>query len=181
MILGFFRKDPRRPVIEALYQRIAAAARHPVLYLNLRVPDTVEGRFEAIVLHLTLTLRRLRQLPPPAEAVAQDLVDCFFRHLDASLRELGVGDAGVPRRMKSLGAAINGRTQAYDAALDQPGDEVLAGALGRNVIGTVEPAWDLADYVRQCEAALAPVTLDALLADGPPMPEWRVPEQEKAP
>ena len=181
MILGFFRKDPRRPVIETLYQRIAAAARQPVLYLNLGVPDTVEGRFEAIVLHLTLSPRRLRQLPPPAEAVAQDLVDCFFRHLDASLRELGVGDAGVPRRMKSLGAAFNGRSQAYDAALDEPDDEALASALARNVIGASEPARDLAAYVRRCEAALAPVTLDALLADGPPLPAGRLAEEEKAP
>jgi cytochrome b pre-mRNA-processing protein 3 len=181
MILGFFRKDPRRPLIETLYQRIAAAARQPTLYLNLGVPDTVEGRFEAIVLHLTLTLRRLRQLPPPAEGVAQDLVDCFFRHLDGSLRELGVGDAGVPRRMKSLGAAFNGRSKAYDAALDQPGDDVLATALARNVTGAAEPASDLADYVRRCEAALAPLTLDALLAAGPRFAEGRVVEQEKAP
>src|ERR671932_1142779 len=110
MIFGLLRKDPRRPVIETLYQRIAAASRQSFLYLNFGVPDTVEGRFEAIVLHLTLILRRLRALPAPADAVAQDLVDCFFGHLDASLRELGVGDAAIPKRMKSLGAAFNGRS-----------------------------------------------------------------------
>src|SRR5690349_12607645 len=106
MVLGIFRKDPRRVVVETLYQRIAAASREPMLYASLGIPDTVEGRFESVALHLILVLRRLRQLPPPANDVAQDLVDGFFRHLDRSLRELAVGDLAVPKRMKKLAEAF---------------------------------------------------------------------------
>ena len=109
-VLGFFRKDPRREAIETLYGRIAAASREPGLYLDLGVPDTVEGRFEAVTLHVILVLRRLGGLPGPADEVAQDLVDCFFRHLDASLRELAVGDLAVPKRMNKLGEAFAGRS-----------------------------------------------------------------------
>ena len=164
---GLFRKDPRRQVIEALYQRIAAASREPSLYLNLGIPDTVEGRFEAVTLHLTLVLRRLRRLSSPAGEVAQDLVDCFFRHLDGSLRELAVGDLAVPKRMKALAEAFTGRSRAYDEALDAAGDDALAKALTRNVLSTAEPARGLASYVRQSEAELAGSSLDSLMSDGP--------------
>jgi cytochrome b pre-mRNA-processing protein 3 len=133
MALRLFRKKFRREVIETLYQSIAAASREPFLYLDLGIPDTVEGRFEAVTLHVVLVLRRLRQLPSPADQVAQDLVDCFFRHLDASLRELAVGDLAVPRRMKTLGEAFNGRSRAYDRALNDEAGEGLATTLARNV------------------------------------------------
>ncbi|MFL5110364.1 MAG: ubiquinol-cytochrome C chaperone family protein, partial [Microvirga sp.] len=89
MILSLFRKHPRAPLIEGLHGRIDDAVRQPALYLRLAVPDTVEGRFECLVLHVVLVLRRLRRLPSPAKDVAQDLVDAFFRQLDGSLREMG--------------------------------------------------------------------------------------------
>ena len=167
MILGMFGKKARREAIETLYGRVAAAAREPSLYLTLGVPDTVEGRFEAVTLHMTLVLRRLRHLPDPAEEVAQDLVDCFFRHLDASLRELAVGDLAVPKRMKRLAEAFNGRSRAYDEALDAGEQEALAQTLARNVLGRAEPAHGLASYVRRSEAELAGASLDGLLKNGP--------------
>jgi cytochrome b pre-mRNA-processing protein 3 len=167
MILGLFRKNPRREVIETLYQRIAAASRHQSLYLDLGIPDTVEGRFEALTLHMTLVLRRLRGLPSPADQVAQDLVDCFFRHLDASLRELAVGDIAVPKRIQALGEAYNGRARAYDQALNTGECDSLARTLGRNVLGSAEPAHDLASYVQRSEATLADFSLDDFLREGP--------------
>ncbi|HEX2724800.1 MAG TPA: ubiquinol-cytochrome C chaperone family protein [Beijerinckiaceae bacterium] len=167
MVLGFFRKDPRRGIIETLYQRVAAASRHPALYERLGIPDTVEGRFESVALHLILVLRRLRTLPNPADEVAQDLVDAFFRHLDHSLRELAVGDLAVPKRMKKLAEAFNGRSLAYDAALQQADDDGLGQALARNVIGAGRPAEALAAYVRASEARLAELDLAALLDEGP--------------
>ena len=165
-VLGFFRKDPRREAIETLYGRIAAASREPGLYLDLGVPDTVEGRFEAVTLHVILVLRRLGGLPGPADEVAQDLVDCFFRHLDASLRELAVGDLAVPKRMNKLGEAFAGRSMAYRNALESGGD-ALPAALGRNVLGSAEAAHGLAGYVRASVAALAAQSLDDLLNEGP--------------
>jgi cytochrome b pre-mRNA-processing protein 3 len=167
MVLGFFRKDRQRVIIETLYQRMAAASRHPLLYERLGVPDTVEGRFESLTLHLILVLRRLRELPNPADQVAQDLVDTFFRHLDHSLRELAVGDLAVPKRMKKLAEAFNGRSRAYDAALQQPDDSELAKTLQRNVTGAEGTGEGLAAYVRASERDLAERDLGALLDHGP--------------
>ena len=167
MVLRLFRRDPRPALIETLYQRIAAASRHPVLYLRLGVPDTVEGRFEALALHAALVLRRLRELPPPADEVAQEVVDRLFRHLEEALRELGVGDLAVPKRMKTLAGAFYGRLQAYDAGLAGAEADALAIMLGRNVAGTSEPAHALAEHVRASAAALSGLDLDTLLTAGP--------------
>ncbi|MDP4023624.1 ubiquinol-cytochrome C chaperone family protein [Methylobacterium sp. NEAU 140] len=169
MIAGLFRRGgDRRRIVAALHAAVSASARRPGLYTGLGVPDTVEGRFEALCLHAILLLRRLDRLPPPAADIAQDLVDSVFAQLDASLRELGVGDLGVGKRMKKLGAAFYGRAAGYDAALAAADDAALAAALARNVLGGAPDgdAAALAAYVRAADAALAGADLDALLARG---------------
>ncbi|MFE1602259.1 ubiquinol-cytochrome C chaperone family protein [Methylobacterium sp. ID0610] len=174
MIRNLFRRDDgRRRAIEALHIRINDAARVPALYRDLGVPDTVEGRFEALCLHVILTLRRLRHLPPPAEDIAQDLVDSVFAQLDSSLRELGVGDFGVSKRMKKLAQAFYGRAAAYDGALDAGDGEALAAALARNVLGRDEAgsARPLAAYVMAGAEALAGQDLARLMAEGPALPD----------
>jgi cytochrome b pre-mRNA-processing protein 3 len=170
MILGLFRRDPRQRLIETLYARTVAAARQPGLYARLGVPDTVEGRFEALALHMVLMLRRLRGLPDPAGDVAQGLTDHFFAALDTALRESGVGDSGVPKRMKTLAQAFYGRARTYDAALDSHDPAELPAALARNVTGG-PPAESLARYVRAAEATLTQTGLDALLRQGPACPD----------
>jgi cytochrome b pre-mRNA-processing protein 3 len=170
MIFGLFRKDPRRLLIDALHRRVADAARDPALYARLGVPDTVEGRFESLALHLILLLRLLRRLPAPAKDVAQDLVDAFFRHLDASLREMGVGDMGVPKRMKKLMQAFYARAAAYDDALEFGGAERLAAALAEPFGAAADAVLDLARYALAAEAALAADTLDTLVRRGPSFP-----------
>lgn len=165
MILGFFR-PPSRPAVEVLYKRLVAVSRMPGLYLDLGVPDTLEGRFEALALHVILALRALRRLPPPADEVAQDLVDMLFSQLDMSLREMGVGDTVVPKRMKSLAQAFYGRAQAYDSALGSSDPSVLAETLGRNIREGGRPAEGLARYVTASEADLAGADLGRLLGDG---------------
>ena len=172
----FRREDARRRAIEGLHLRIIEASRRPPLYLGLGVPDTVEGRFECLVLHTVLVLRHLKRLPSPAEEVAQDLVNSVFLQLDASLRELGVGDFGVPKRMKKLGAAFYGRAAGYDAALDARDAAALGAGLARNVLAledgasTAEAA-GLAAYVLAADAALQGTDLDRLLAAGPDLPD----------
>jgi cytochrome b pre-mRNA-processing protein 3 len=169
-MLGLFRKDPRRPVIAALHQRVVAAARHPDLYGLLDVPDTLEGRFEVLTLHVVLVLEAMRGLPPPADEVSQEVVDTVFRELEASLREMGVGDVVVPKRMKTLAQAFYGRARAYDAALASGNEAALVAALARNVYGGATPADALARYVLSARRHLRGVTLDAMLRDGPGFP-----------
>ncbi|GJD81077.1 ubiquinol-cytochrome C chaperone family protein [Methylobacterium gregans] len=178
MIARFFRRgDARRRLIETLHLRINEASRAPALYTDLGVPDTVEGRFEALCLHVILVLRRMRALPDPAADVAQDLVNAVFLQLDAALRELGVGDFGVPKRMKKLGAAFYGRAEGYDAALDADDMAALRAALARNVLGqdgavhADAEAAGLAAYVRAAAQALEGSDLDGLLETGPRFPE----------
>lgn len=153
--------------MEALYDRVAAASRQPALFTDLGFPDTVEGRFESLSLHAVLLLRRLRGLPPPAGEVAQDFVDTFFRRLDASLRELGVGDMGVGKRMKKLARSFYGRAEAYDGPLDSGDVAALAAALGRNALGSEEPAQALAAYVLASDRVLAGQGLADIVGSGP--------------
>ncbi|MBE7247292.1 MAG: ubiquinol-cytochrome C chaperone [Actinomycetospora chiangmaiensis] len=172
MIGGLFRRaNARRRAVEDLHVALSMAARRPGLYVRLGVPDTVEGRFEALCLHAILVLRRLNQLPPPAAEVAQDLVNSVFTQLDASLRELGVGDMGVSKRMKKLGAAFYGRAEGYDAALNAGDVAALRGTLVRNALGGEGDGAGLAAYVRAADAALAGADLDVLLGAGPPFPD----------
>lgn len=133
MFRGLFRASTNRALIDKVHGKIVAAARQPVLYLEYGVPDTREGRFEMVALHAVLLLRRLRGCAAPGPAMAQAVSDAVFRNFDANLREMGVGDPSVPKRIKSLAEAFMGRCTAYEAALAQPGPAVLEAALLRNV------------------------------------------------
>lgn len=134
MIFPRFRRNARPDTISALYGMIVAQARLPCFYQDYAVPDTVNGRFDLIVLHLVAVLERIAA-EPTLRQLGQGLFDTFWRDVDHNLREMGVGDLAVPKRMRSLGGAFYGRAGAYRAALadDDPG--VLAAALARNVYG----------------------------------------------
>ncbi len=134
MLFRLFRRDPRADTISALYGAIVAQARRESFYLGFGVPDTVEGRFDMIVLHLALFCRRLTRESGPVHALGQDVFDLFCRDMDHNLREMGVGDLSVPRKMQGFAEAFYGRVEAYDRALAGAGDE-LAAALARNVLG----------------------------------------------
>ena len=121
-------------VVDALYDRLMQAARHPVLYLEGGVPDTLEGRFDCLTLHCVLILRRLKDLPPPAADLARDLVDRLFAGFDQALREVGVGDVTIPKRMKTMASAFAGRAKAYEQAFSQ-GDAAFQDVLARNLLG----------------------------------------------
>jgi cytochrome b pre-mRNA-processing protein 3 len=150
--------------IEAIYGMIVAQARLPAFYERFRVPDTVNGRFDMVLLHLWLVLRRLRGDADGA-ALSQALLDHFCSDMDDNLREMGVGDLSVPKRMLKFAEAFYGRTAAYDAALQAGGAE-LAQALGRNVLLVAEaaPAEPLAAYVQAAVRALEAIDDKHLLA-----------------
>lgn len=169
-MLSFLRKDRRRAPIEQLHAQIAAASRAEGLYTRLGVPDTLEGRFESLGLHLILVLRRLRVLPPPGGDIAQELVDCFFRLLDANLRELGVGDTVVPKRMKKLAAAFQALGVRYDPVISAERRPDLIRTLADGFAIPDEPATALADYVLAAERELAGLDLESIAGGRLPWP-----------
>jgi cytochrome b pre-mRNA-processing protein 3 len=160
-------------VIAALHSEIVAAARRPELFLPpYEVPDTMEGRFDLLVLLSILVARRLERLPDPGPEVAQELVNTLFEHLDADLREMGVGDLAVPKRITKLAEAFSGRSAAYRhaLALNEP---PFAAALARNIYGSDSAdgrADALAAYCRHAVAELERAELRQILA-GPPLPD----------
>lgn len=163
MIFGLFRGRVNGRLIQRLYAEIVAAGRDPVLFTDYGIADSLEGRFEALVLHAALVLRRIEALPQPGPQIAQDVADALFRHFDIALRELGVSDTRVPKQMKNMAEAFFGRAMAYHAALPQ-GEAALADALSRNVYDGRIDGKALARYVLRLDAGLAQMSLPQLLA-----------------
>lgn len=161
-LFGSRRLAANRDVIERLNASVVEAVRTPAFYLAGEVPDTFNGRFELLVLHTALTVRRLRALGEPGPAIAQALVDQMFRNLDPAMRELGVGDMAVPKRMKRLAEGFLGRSVAYDRALLADDGAPLEDALSRNVYGGGRPAADLAAYARAAAAMVDAAPLEVL-------------------
>ena len=163
-----FRKPRLAPAgtIEAIYGMIVTQAREPIFYRDLGVPDTVNGRFDLLLLHLWLLLRRLRTVAQGGTEVSQALFDRFCEDMDDNLREMGVGDQTVPKRMRAFGEAFYGRVQAYDQATET-GAEALAQAICKNILnGTgIDQARRLAAYAAAADADLGQ-TGDAALLRG---------------
>jgi cytochrome b pre-mRNA-processing protein 3 len=152
----------------ALYGAIVAQARQPDFYVVHGVPDTVDGRFEMIALHMFLVLHRLK--PVSDDDLAQQLFDIMFGDMDQSLREMGAGDLGVGRRVRAMAEGLYGRMAAYEAGLATD-DEHLAAAWRRNVFGTVpEPGpsaavlQSLCGYLRAAAVNLQDLPVSAVSA-----------------
>lgn len=128
MFLKRFFQRPTAPERSA-YEAIVAAARRPGFYANWGVADSLDGRFDMIALHTFLVLDRLKGQAPEFR---QALVDEFFRDMDRSLREMGVGDLVVGKRVRKMAEVFYGRVAAYDAALAGEGD-ALDAAVSRNI------------------------------------------------
>jgi cytochrome b pre-mRNA-processing protein 3 len=172
-----FRKPPLqvRRTIETIYGMIVTQAREPLFYRELGVADTVDGRFDVLVLHLWVVLRRLKTMENGV-VLSQGLFDRFCEDMDGNLREMGVSDLKVPKRMQAFGEAFYGRSVAYDGAVAE-GQEALAVALRKNVLdsGQIENARRLASYT---EAAISALTRldDANIQNG----SWRFPAPARA-
>lgn len=173
---SIFGRAPEAEAAAALYEAVIVQARQPDFYLHCGLPDSLDGRFEMITLHSFIVLRRLRALGPEAEAVAQAFVDTLVLDMDRSLREMGVGDLGVGKRVKRMAAGFHGRVTAYDAGL-AAGRDQLEAAMRRNVFGTASPEpWQvsaLAGYLlREIEVAPDPGLLAGKVSFGlPPKPD----------
>jgi len=172
----FCRQDKGEGVALDLYVAAVAQARQPLFYVEYGVPDTVDGRFDLIILHVYLFLRQLNQLAltdgGSAESVqaaqrAQLLFDVMFSDMDRSLREMGVSDISIGKRVKHMVKAFYGRVVAYDEGLTGP-DTVLRNALERNLFGTVQPSQNqlaaMAEYLRYQADNLAKASDQDILA-----------------
>lgn len=162
MIFSLFRRKAPDPV-ELLYPKIVEKARQPAFYLDCAVPDTVEGRFEMILLHLAVVFQRFRNGDEAEKAVAQTVVEAFFNDMDRSLREMGIGDTSVPKKMKKLGQAYNGRLMAYHRAIDARDADDFARIVIRNVMAQDDGTETEAQRAGAAEiAAYAMATVDRL-------------------
>ncbi len=141
---NFWRRTPHERTGYQLYGAAVAAARAPYFYASLGVPDTLDGRFDLVGLHVFLLIRRLQALPPPGPALAQAVFDAMFNDMDLNLREMGVGDLSVGRRVRAMWEAFHGRSEAYRTALEAGDSNALAAALARNIWRRAdgEPAGD---------------------------------------
>jgi cytochrome b pre-mRNA-processing protein 3 len=163
-ITSFFVPKPAKALAITLYRGVVAQARQPRFYRDLGVPDTLDGRFDMIILHAYLASRRLKAIgTSAAQELNQALFDLMFADMDSSLREIGVGDLSVGKKVKAMAQAFYGRVDAYDAGL-AVGEEALAEALRRNLYGTVNRQGDtapddrspaMAAYVRHADGALS--------------------------
>jgi cytochrome b pre-mRNA-processing protein 3 len=166
MLQRLFRPRPAQATGRALYASVVEQSRSPALYERLGAPDTVEGRFEIYSLHVVLLLDRLRRQGDRATETSQSLFDTYVKALDHALREMGVGDLSVGKKMRKLGEAFYGRAKSYeDAFAALPDTTHLQGLISRTVYAEAEAdrGAELAAYVVAQRAALAAQPLDALL------------------
>lgn len=157
-LLSFFRATPEHRVGHTLYLAAVAAARREAFYAAFGVPDTLDGRFDCIGVHVFLLIRHLWNAPEPGRRLGQAVFDAMFADMDRSLREIGVGDLSVPKRNRAMWEAFHGRSLAYGKALDAGDAAALAGVVARNV-WRGGPAGEgpalLASYIVRADRALA--------------------------
>lgn len=172
MFARLFKKDPMKAAGKRLYQGVVEAARRRELYGPAGAPDTVDGRFDMIVMHAVLVMRRLRTGGERGRAASQALFDAMFDDMDAALREMGTGDLKVGRKVREMGEAFYGRAKAYDEALDAGDEAALSAILARNLFGE-EAGHDaagraLARYMTDSARTLQGQDADALINNAQP-------------
>ena len=161
MILKRFRESAEREqVARDLYTGVVAQARQSRFYADYDVPDSLDGRFEMIALHVFLLLHRLKRDNPEAAPLSQAVYDIFFGDMDQCLREMGAGDLGVGRRVKRMAEGFSGRIAAYEEGMAGGEDDVLGKAIRRNLYGTApevteEAIRSMCSYLRTQDAFLA--------------------------
>jgi cytochrome b pre-mRNA-processing protein 3 len=139
--LGLGRRGRHERAGFQLYTSAVVAARDPFLYTALGVPDTLDGRFDLVGLHTFLVIQRLKREAPEGPALAQGVFDAMFSDMDINLREMGVGDLSVGKRVKAMWDAFNGRANVYSTALAAGDQAALEAALARNIWrGAAPPA-----------------------------------------
>ena len=181
-LLDFLKPRDKTASVQGAYVSIVKQARRPELYAPGCAPDNFDGRFDMMALHVHLVLRRMRALGMGRSEVGQDLFDMFFKDMDQAMREAGVGDMGVGKKVQKMVEAFYGRATAYDGVLDEQADTVpgenassdtsdIYDILSRNLYpdAAISPQQEaglraLTAYALALEAHLAGLTLDDILS-----------------
>ncbi|WP_029416106.1 ubiquinol-cytochrome C chaperone family protein [Brevundimonas bacteroides] len=170
MLQKLFRVRPNDRIGLDLYAKTVEQARDPAFFTDLGVADEIDARFELYTLHILLLILRLRDEGEAGAEIAQDLFDVYVSALDNALRELGVHDVTVGKKMRKLGEALYGRMTAYEGPVRAADKAALAEALSRNVYSGAagETGERLADYALRARVGLAGQSLKQVLA----RPAW---------
>lgn len=164
MVFGIGKRRQARVLADKLYSRIVSASRQEAFFTDFAVPDTLDGRFEMLSLHMYLGIDRLNDGSEQEVRMAQAVMESFVRDMDASLRDLGVSDLRVPKRMKALYGSFGGRIGGYRLARGEGGD-AMHSALARNIYtdgGDERTVRRLGAYVTDALAEIARIPADAL-------------------
>lgn len=163
-----FRRNTDQRAADSVYVAIVAQARHPEFYRTLGVPDTLDGRFDLLVIHAFLFFHRMKGEGEAAQRHTQLVFDAMFSDIDHNLREMGVGDMSIGKKVRKMGSAFYGGTEVYDDGVTQYESDpsVLTEAVRRNVFSdetATRKSAQLADYMIKCAKALREQDTDALL------------------
>lgn len=164
-VKSFFRPDDQTVIAHRLYMSVVERARAPVFYADLGVADTPSGRFSLVALHGFVLMERLGR-DAGAAGLAQKIFDTMFADMDRNLREMGVGDLSVGKKIKSLAQHFYGLSAAVRDALNaEPG--VLEEVIRRNLYGGEDPGAEILSVMsmdlRACVDALASQPLTELM------------------
>jgi len=155
----FFEKDEERRNVARLYGAVMAAARDPVFFEAAALPNSFETRFELLALHIFLVFNRLKPEGAKGKALMREVTEYMVDDLDRTLREAGLGDVGVAKRMKKLVSGFYGRITAYDKALANDDEKEILRALDRNLFAELDTDVSLLSrmrgYMNEQRAALA--------------------------
>ena len=166
MLRRWFRRPAFEREAHDLYVILVRQARLPVFYRDLGVPDTPEGRFEIVVLHVFLLINRLNVEVERTRELSQQVFDVMFGDMDSALREMGVGDIGVGKRVKHMVQSFYGRVSVYEEGLAAE-DNSLQAAFARNIFADTTPSSHVLEaletYVRLQHGALLGQKIDEFL------------------
>ncbi len=151
MIWPFKKKSVNEKHVLSIYNAIVAQSRQVPFYRDMKVPDSVTGRFDMISLHMCLVLRQLRSDDKNVKQFTQDLFDLFFKDMDSSLREIGVSDVAVPKKIQKMGSLFYGLLGKLTNALDDEDEAALIEILNNNIYdgSSQENALTMAKYVNK--------------------------------
>jgi cytochrome b pre-mRNA-processing protein 3 len=169
-----FGKRSAPSVGQKLYVAALAASRQVAFYQNNGAPDTVDGRFDLLIIHVWLLLRRLNQLE--AQALGQEVFDAMFVDMDNALRELGISDTAIGKRIKDMAKVFYGRAEAYNKALDENDTDALSKILNRNLYSDASPVRAfcdaMANYMQACERTISGQGIENIIENSPCYPPF---------